>query len=182
MAGNPLIKGVRRIIQFEPDLEFCLRPDFVRGVRMVADFDLSFDMSIAPEHIFNAIELVRQCPDVRFMIDHVAKPHIKAGEMEPWRTHLKKLAGFENVWCKLSGMVTEADHRHWTRDQLKPYIHHAIDCFGFDRLVYAGDWPVVPQVGEYTRWVETLDWAVEDCSPTQRRKLFYDNAIAFYRL
>lgn len=182
LASNPMVKGIRRIIQFEPDLEFCLRPGFVRGVRMLAEFGLSFDVCISSEHMANTIKLIRQCPDVQFIIDHIAKPHIRESEREPWRTHLKTLAGFDNVWCKMSGVVTEADHKHWTREQLKPYIDHVIDCFGFDRLVYAGDWPVVTQASEYTRWVETLEWAVAGCSRTELGKLFHDNAVKFYRL
>lgn len=181
-AENPMVKGIRRIIQFEPDLEFCLRPDFVRGVRMLAEFNLSFDVCIASEHMANTIKLIRQCPDVQFILDHIAKPHIREGEREPWRTHLTTLAGFDNVWCKMSGLVTEADHQHWTREQLKPYIDHVIECFGFDRLVYAGDWPVVTQASEYTRWVDALLWAVEGCTKSEQRKLFHDNAVAFYRL
>jgi L-fuconolactonase len=182
LAANPLVKGIRRIIQYEPDLEFCLREDFVRGVRMLAEFGLSFDLCLAPPQMENTIRLVEQCPGVRFIVDHVAKPNLREGVFEPWRTHLKTLSDFPNVWCKMSGLVTEADHQRWTREQLKPAIDHAIECFGFDRVVFAGDWPVVTLASDYPRWVETLDWAVGNCSPSQRHKLFHDNAVAFYRL
>lgn len=182
LASYPRIKGIRRIIQFEPDLDFCLRPDFVRGVQALPDYGLSFDICVDIRHLANTIELVRQCPDVQFILDHIGKPRIKDQQLDPWREQIKMLAGFPNVWCKMSGLVTEADFQTWTKEQLKPYIDHVIECFGFDRVMYGGDWPVATQASEYPRWVETLLWAVKDCSDSELKKLFYDNAIAFYRL
>lgn len=182
LADNPRVKGVRRIIQFEPDLEFCLRPDFVRGVQALADYNLSFDICIDPRHMPNTIELVKQCPNVAFIVDHIAKPRIKDGELDPWREHMKTFAGLPNVWCKISGVINEADHQTWTKEKLKPYIDHVIACFGFERILFGGDWPVLFQVAEYPQWVETLLWAVQDCSDDELKKLFHDNAIAFYKL
>lgn len=182
LAENSLLRGIRRIIQFEEDIEFCLRPDFVKGVQMLAEFDMNFDVTIIPLQMDSAIKLIEQCPDVRFMIDHCAKPEIRAGLFEPWKTHLRTLADMPNVWCKVSGLATEADYQNWTREQLRPYIDHVIDCFGFDRVCYGGDWPVVTLASEYTRWFETLCWAVEDASESEKRKLFHDNAVVFYRL
>lgn len=182
LAGNPLIKGIRRIIQFEPDPEFCLRPDFVAGVQALADYNLSFDLCINHHQMANTIKMVQQCLDVRFILDHIGKPDIKAQAFEPWKSEMRQLAQLPNVWCKVSGLVTEADHLHWTPDDLKPYIDHVIECFGFDRVMYGGDWPVAYQAAEYPRWVEALEWAVEGCSENELRKLFRDNAIAFYRL
>ncbi len=182
LAANPRVKGIRRIIQFEPDLEFCLRPDFIRGVQALADYNLSFDICIAARHMPNTIELVRQCPNVRFILDHIAKPDIKHQELDPWRDHIKTFASFPNMCCKISGLVTEADHQHWTQEQVKPYIDYVIESFGFDRVIYGGDWPVVIQAAAYTRWVETLLWAVQGCSAEELKKLFHDNAIAFYKL
>lgn len=182
LAANPRVKGIRRIIQFEPDLDFCLRPDFVRGVQALADYNLSFDICIDVRHMVNSLELVRQCPNVQFIVDHIAKPRIKDNLLDPWREHMRTFASFPNVWCKVSGVATEADWKSWTREQLKPYIDHVIECFGFDRIMYGGDWPVATQAIDYPRWVETLHWAVNGCSENELRKLFRDNAIAFYRL
>lgn len=182
LAQNRLVKGVRRIIQFEPDPEFCLRPDFVKGVRMLADYGLSFDICISHGQMVNTVRLVRQCPGVRFILDHIGKPDIKNRALDPWRAEVRTLSEMPNVWCKVSGMVTEADHQTWTREDLRPYIDHVIACFGFDRAAYGGDWPVSCQAAEYPRWVETLAWAVEGASGAERRKLFHDNAVAFYRL
>ncbi|MBN2293296.1 MAG: amidohydrolase family protein [Pirellulales bacterium] len=182
LAENPLLRGIRRIIQFEEDIEFCLQPDFVKGVQMLPEFDMSFDVTIVPLQMENTVKLIRQCPDVHFMIDHCAKPQIREGLLEPWKTHMRTLSEMPNVWCKVSGLVTEADKQNWTQEQLKPYIDHVIDCFSFDRMVFGGDWPVVTLASEYTRWFETLCWAVEDASQSEKRKLFHDNAIIFYRL
>ncbi len=182
LAANPLVKGIRRIIQFEDDLAFCLRPDFVTGVQALADYHLSFDICINHLQLANTIKLVAQCPDVSFILDHIGKPDIKAHLLDPWRQDIQTLAGFPNVCCKISGLVTEADHVNWTSDDLKPYIDHVISAFGFDRVLFGGDWPVATQATTYPRWVETLDWAVSDASPTERRQLFHDNAIGFYRL
>lgn len=182
LAQNPLIKGIRRIIQFEPDPEFCLRPDFVRGVQALPDYGLHFEICIVHTQMANAIKLVEQCPDVTFILDHIGKPDIKHHILDPWKQELAVLAGMANVWCKMSGLVTEADHRHWTREDLRPYIDHVLDTFGFDRTMYGGDWPVASQATEYPGWVETLEWAVAGCSSAERRQLFRENAIAFYRL
>jgi L-fuconolactonase len=182
LAQNPLIRGVRRIIQFEPDLSFCLRPDFVRGVQTLSDYNLSFDICISHVQMANTIRFVRQCPGVRFILDHIGKPDIKNRLLDPWRAEIKALSEMPNVWCKVSGLVTEADHQNWTKEDLKPYIDHIVACFGFDRVVYGGDWPVACQATEYPRWVETLAWAVSGASEAERRKLFHDNAVAFYRL
>ena len=182
LATNPLVKGIRRIIQFEDDIEFCLRPDFVRGVQLLANYNLSFDICINHTQLANTIKLVAQCPNVPFILDHIGKPDIKTQLLEPWQQEIKTLADFPNVWCKISGLVTEADHANWTRNDLKPYIDHVIESFGFDRVMYGGDWPVATQATAYPRWVETLEWAVQGSSTAELHKLFHDNAIDFYRL
>ena len=182
LSSNPLVKGIRRIIQFEPDQEFCLRLDFVRGVQVLPDYDLHFEICISHGQMENTIKMVKQCPDVQFILDHIGKPDIKNQLLEPWKAQLKTLAGFPNVCCKMSGLVTEADMQNWTKEDLKPYIAHVLDCFGFERVMYGGDWPVAFQATEYPRWVETLLWAVGGCSEVELHNLFHDNAAAFYRL
>jgi len=182
LAENPLIKGVRRIIQFEPDIEFCLQPNFVKGVQALAAYNFSFDICIFHPQLANTIKMVQQCPNVKFILDHIGKPDIKNHLLDPWRAEIKQLASLPNVWCKVSGLVTEADHQQWTKEDLKPYIDHVIASFGFDRVMYGGDWPVAYQATEYPRWVETLEWAVNGCSETELRKLFHDNAVGFYKL
>ncbi len=182
LTKDPLVKGIRRIIQFEEDLEFCLRPDFVKGVQLLAEFDLSFDICIAYQHMANTIKLVEQCPKVNFVLDHIGKPDIKNQLFEPWKEQLKTLASFPNVKCKMSGLVVEADHEKWTEADLLPYINHVVETFGYDRIMFGGDWPVVLQASSYKRWVETLFEALKGSSSEELQKLFYHNAVDFYRL
>lgn len=182
LASNSLIKGIRRIIQFEADPEFCLQPDFVRGVQLLARHGLSFDLCINHTQLANTLKLVRQCPNVKFIMDHIAKPDIKTGLLDPWRAEMRELAKFPNVWCKLSGLVTEADCQKWTAAGLRPYIDHVMDCFGFDRVIFGGDWPVSTQATDYPRWVNTVDDALKGASADELHQLYVRNAEAFYRV
>ena len=179
----PLMRGIRRIIQFEEDVEFCLQPDFIRGVQLLPEYELTFDLCIKGDQQFkNTLELVRQCPDVTFMMDHIGKPFIKEGIMEPWAGYIRELAAMPNTWCKISGVANEADMDNWQTDELRPYIDHVIESFGFDRVAFGGDWPVVTLASTWKRWVETLCDIVGGCSEEEKRKLFHDNAAKFYRV
>ncbi len=175
-------RGVRRLIQNQPDPEFMLKPGFLEALRLLPKYNLSFDACIFHPQAANTLKMMRQCPEVSFVLDHIGKPGIKAGLLDPWRTHISEMAALPNVVCKLSGVTTEADHKTWTRDQLRPYIDHVIECFGPDRILYGGDWPVSELAGSYLQWLSTLDWATAAFSPTDKRKLFRDNAIKAYRL
>lgn len=127
--------------------------------------------------------MVRRTPNVRFVLDHIGKPGIRERvDPGPWRENMKTLAGLPNVWCKISGVVTEADHANWTFDEIRPYVEHSLDCFGFERSMYGGDWHVLELAAPYPRWVEMVDTIVADASADERQRLFRDNAIAFYRL
>jgi L-fuconolactonase len=181
-ALGPRVKGVRRLLQAEPDDAFALRPDFVRGVRALADYDFSFDICIFHRQLPAVIELVRCCPEVRFILDHLGKPDIKAGLRDPWQAHIRALAALPNVVCKISGMVTEADHARWTVDDLRPYFETVYDAFGPDRVMFGGDWPVVLLASSYKRWVETVDALTQGLSEDDRRKLWAENAKRVYRL
>ncbi|MBI2939537.1 MAG: amidohydrolase family protein [Chloroflexi bacterium] len=182
LAISPLVKGIRRIIQFEPDPTFAIQPRFVRGVQILPEYGLSFDICIDHRHVANTIKLVGQCPNTRFILDHIGKPNIKDRVLEPWRTGLRDLASFPNVICKMSGLVTEADHQRWTPDDLRPYVEHVLEVFGEDRVAFGGDWPVAFQASTYRRWVETLDALTADLSPRARKKLWAENGRQFYRL
>jgi L-fuconolactonase len=168
------IKGVRRLIQSETDPDFPLR--LVEGVRLLPSYGLSFDICIRHDQLARSIDLVRACPDTRFVLDHLGKPGVKAGLLEPWRSEITQLAALPNVACKVSGLVTEADHERWTAADLERYITHVLDAFGEDRVLFGGDWPVVTHAASYRRWVETL--AAISTSP----KLWRDNARRVYRL
>ncbi len=181
LAQNPLVKSVRRLIQSEA-LGFARQPDFVAGVQLLPQYGLSFDLCIFHPQLPDVIALVQQSPDVSFVLDHVGKPGIKDGLMDPWRDQIQTLANFPNVSCKISGLVTEADHDNWTQEQLKPYIDHVIAAFGIDRVMYGGDWPVSTRATTYPRWVAVLDWATPDLTAAEKDKLFRANATRFYRL
>lgn len=183
LADMPLVKGVRRLIQghaAEPG--WCLRADFVEGVRMLAQYGLSFEVGIYHPQMADAIALVRRCPEVAFILDHIGKPGIKAGVRAPWWEGMRALAELPNVMCKVSGVITEADHAAWTYDQVAPYVAHAIECFGFDRVVFGGDWPVVELAASYAAWVDVIDRVTAGASQAELRKLYRDNAIRHYRL
>jgi L-fuconolactonase len=182
LCENPLVKGVRQIIQYQPDLNFCLRPEFIRGVQSLSDLDLSFDICVTHFHLENTIQFARNCPDVRLILDHIGKPDIKARLYDPWKRHLRSLAEIPNVCCKISGLVKEADVHHWSPDDLRPYIDHVMACFGFERTMFGGDWPLTLPACEYPVWVRTLADALAGCSDHEFRKLFHDNAVSFYRL
>ena len=182
LAEMEQVKAVRRLIEFEPDVDFCLQPGFIEGVRLLARYDLTFDICVKHFQLANAVELVRRCPEVRFMLDHIGKPPIKAGEFDPWRGDIRALAALPNVCCKISGVITEADHDHWRREQVRPYLDHAIEVFGIDRVMFGSDWPVSELTHRYEEWVDIVEWTMSGSAESDMRKLFRDNAISFYRL
>ncbi|MGH7161446.1 MAG: amidohydrolase family protein [Acetobacteraceae bacterium] len=174
--------AIRRLIQTRKDPEFCLRPDFIDGVRLLAHHGWPFDICVLHHQLPQVIALVRRCPEASFVLDHIGKPGIKAGLIEPWRSQITELAGFPNVVCKISGVATEADRAHWTREQLRPYIEHCIRAFGFGRVLFGSDWPVLELAGTYEDWVGIVDEIVAGAPVVDRRKLFRDTAIRVYRL
>jgi len=141
-----------------------------------------FEITVSPVHMPNVLKLIDRCPGVRFILDHLGNPNIKDGEREPWPTHVKALAECTNVYCKVSGAATNADLENWKREDFVPFVETVFDAFGFDRVIYAGDWPHALRAIEYVQWVETLDWLARNRSDRERRKLFRENAIDFYRL
>ncbi|MBD3420421.1 MAG: amidohydrolase family protein [Chitinivibrionales bacterium] len=182
LSRNRLVKGIRRIIQFEPDLNFCLQPDFIAGVRMLREFGMTFDICIDYRHTRVARQFAAQIPDVPMVIDHIGKPDIKGGGVDPWRSEMKELAALPHIHCKVSSLATEADHEKWTIDDIRPYVDHIFECFGFERTFFAGDWPVSGMAATYPTCVETLEKLVEGCSQDELHKLFHDNAEKFYSL
>ena len=181
LACHPLVRGVRH--HFEHDaLDYCARPEFIAGVRQLPAAGLSFDICCKHPQLPAVIALVRACPDTRFILDHAGKPGIRAGLLDPWRDHLRQLAAFPNLVCKFSGLVTEADHAHWTPAQLQPYVSHLLQTFGPSRLLFGGDWPVAKLATGYTRWLETARAFVAHLSPADQHAIFHDNAARTYRL
>lgn len=179
LAAMSRVRGVRRLLQDEA-LGFATQPDFIQGVRLLAEYDLSFDVCIRHFQIPDVIALVDRCPDVRFVLDHLGKPGIKAREVDAWQRNIELLARYTNVNCKLSGMVTEAS-AEWTAADLQPYIETVVSAFSYDRLMYGSDWPVVRSAATYHRWWDILNQLVSREEP-DRKRLFFDNAKAFYRI
>lgn len=182
LSTRSLVRGVRRLLQGESDLDFCLRPEFIAGVKSVAEFGFTFDVCIRHEQLPAVTELVRHVPEVQFVLDHFGKPPVKAGQVEPWTTQLRELAKLPNVACKISGLATEADWQNWNAEQLRPYFETALAAFGYDRVLFGGDWPVSTLATSYQRWLETVWELTAGASETDRQKLFQTNAEKIYRI
>ncbi|HEY1110534.1 MAG TPA: amidohydrolase family protein [Opitutaceae bacterium] len=181
LAELPAVRGIRRLLQNER-ADYCVQPDFVRGVKLLPKYGLSFDLCIKHPQLTHVIALVRQCPEVTFILDHIGKPDIKAGTLDPWRAELGQLAQLDNVWCKLSGLATEADCEAWTANDLRPYISHTLECFGPGRVLFGGDWPVSTLATDYPRWVATVDEALRGCSAEELQRVYVRNAERVYRV
>lgn len=182
LSKNKLVKGIRRIIQFESDLDFCLQPGFIEGVKMLSEYGFTFDICISYIHNKNTLKFVEQCQDIPMVLDHIGKPDIKNRLLHPWKEEIKELSQFGNVFCKFSSLATEADHENWTIDDIRPYADHIIECFGFERTIFAGDWPVSTLAADFPVCVNTILELVKGCSEADLKKLFHDNAVKFYKL
>lgn len=181
LAATEKVRGVRRIFQDEPDPAFCLRPDFVTGVRALADYGLSFDLCLKHPQLQATIGLADACPKVPMVLDHIAKPGIRAGLIQPWADQMRDLARRENVVCKLSGVATEAGP-DWTPETLRPYMDVALEAFGPSRIMFGGDWPVSTLAITYPAWVALVDDLIRDLSEAEQRQIYCETARAFYRL
>ncbi len=179
---GPLVKGVRRNVQDEQDPAFCVQPSFVRGVRMLAEYGFSCDLCVRHYQLAATVELVRQCPQVSFVLDHLGKPDIKGAALESWSTQLQRLAACPNVWCKLSGLVTEADRQQWQVEDLRPYMDHVLAVFGHQRVMFGSDWPVVLQAASYARWIDVLGELTRHLPVESQRDIWHHTAQRFYRL
>ena len=180
-AANPKFVGVRHIVQSEPN-DFLLREDFQRGISKLARFDLTYDILIYPRQLPAALEFVAKFPDQKFVIDHMAKPFIADCEIEPWATQMHAIAKFPNVYCKLSGMVTEAKWPHWTTRELFSFGHSIIQSFGPSRVMIGSDWPVCLVAGEYREIMEAYESFAEDLSPDERAMVLGRTAKEFYKV
>ena len=176
------LRGFRHIAQAEPDDRFLVRDDFVKGVAQLRTFGFTYDILIYPRQLPAAIELVAALPEQNFVIDHCAKPEVKFGKISPWATHIKEIAQNRNVFCKVSGLVTEADWKHWKADDLKPYLDVVFDAFGAERLMFGSDWPVCLLAGTYRQVMQLLEDYAKGFSLADKDKIFGGNAARFYRL
>lgn len=174
--------GFRHVIQAEPDDRFMLRQDFQRGIGMLADFGYTYDILIYPKQLPAAIELAQRFPKQPFIIDHLAKPEIKGARISEWAGHMRTIAQNPNVYCKVSGMITEADWQTWRSEEFRPYLDVVFDAFGPDRLIFGSDWPVCLLAGTYSRVKQLIVDYLADFPETDRAKIFGANAVHFYGL
>lgn len=182
LSRHPKLKGIRHVIQDEPDEQFMLDPAFLRGVKMLPQFGLTYDLLIYERHLPTALQFVSYLGDVPIVVDHIAKPDIAKQELEPWRENILSLAQNPQVYCKLSGMVTEADWRHWDYDHLAPYLDTVLNAFGTDRLMIGSDWPVCRLAARYDQVLDIVERCLSGLSGAEREQVYYKNALNFYQL
>jgi len=186
VVRHPRLVGIRHLVQFEPDDGWLARPDVIAGLRALAGRGLAYDLLLTPPQLRRVPELSERVPDLDMVVDHLAKPNIKDGALEPWASDLRAAARNPRLCCKLSGMVTEADHATWTRADLRPYVEVALEAFGTDRVMYGSDWPVCTLAAGYDRVHEALARTLEDilgrAAGAVGAAIFRDNAARFYKL
>jgi len=180
-AGNPKLVGIRHIVQSEPD-DFLLQPDFLRGISLLEEFDLAYDILIYTQHLLIAAEFAERFPRQRFVLDHLAKPPIKSGAVDLWARGLRKLASLPNVFAKVSGLVTEADWSAWKPESIRPYLDVAFECFGPSRLMIGSDWPVCTVAASYTQVLNLVKDYLSRYAAEEREAVLGGNAAKFWRL
>lgn len=182
LASDPRLRGLRHVLQDEPDPNYMLRDDFNAGIRQLQAFGLTYDILIFERHLPQTIEFVDRHPHQVFVLDHIAKPRIKAAALSPWRENIRKLAERQNVYCKISGMVTEADWAAWTPQQMSLYIDVVLEAFGARRLMFGSDWPVCLLASAYPKWVMLMEEALKPLSIAEQERIWAGTAIEAYRL
>lgn len=179
---HPKFKGVRHIVQDEPQDDWILQPQVLQSINNLSQFDLTYDILIFPKQLKYIPKLIEICPNVSFVVDHLAKPPIASGEIASWKKDLKAVSEFPQVYCKLSGLVTEADHKNWKKDDLQPYVETALDLFGANRLMFGSDYPVCLLAADYQKVLETYQLFLRNLSEDEQNQIMRENAIRFYNL
>jgi L-fuconolactonase len=182
LAANKKLKAMRHVVHDEPDDFYILREDFNRGVALLKQFDLRYDILIFERHLRQTIEFVDRHPGQIFILDHIAKPRIKDGLLEPWRNNLTNLALRHNVYCKLSGMLTEANWSTWIESELRPYVEVVLEAFGPKRIMFGSDWPVLLAAGSYQRWIEVVRRMIRSLSVDEQEWIMGRTATEAYQL
>lgn len=177
-----LLKGWRHVVQEEQDHNFLLRPDFLRGISYLEKYNFTYDILIFPHQLGATLEFVKHFPHQKFVIDHIAKPYIKDGFYEGWAALMKAIGKHQHVYCKLSGMITEADYNSWTSGEIIPYMELALEAFGADRLMFGSDWPVCLVAGNYGQVKDVVRNYIDKLGPDEQNAIMGLNAIDFYNL
>lgn len=181
-SKNPKLVGVRHVVQDEPDDRFMMGDDFRRGIKLLPDFDLTYDILIFEKHLSIACKFVDLFPSQRFVLDHMAKPLIREGKLEPWKTNIRRLAAYPNVYCKVSGMVTEADWNQWKTEDFLPYLDVVFEAFGPERIMFGSDWPVCTLAATYQQVMEIISKYIRQFSAEEQAAILGKNAQRFYKL
>lgn len=176
------LKGFRHIVQGEPDPAFIIREDFCRGIHLLSKYNFTYDILVYPVQLPAVAMFVQKFPDHRLVIDHLAKPYIKTGDVDNWAKHMRAIAQHPHVYCKLSGMITEADWNNWEPAHFAPFLEVCLEAFGPDRLLFGSDWPVCQVAGSYSQVKGIVTDFISHLSPTEQAKIMGGNAIAFYGL
>ena len=179
---HKIIKGFRHVVQGEPDHNFLLRPNFLNGIAALQEFGYTYDILVFPHQLGAVLEFVKRFPNMNFVIDHIAKPYIKDGFYHGWAAHMQEIAKHENVYCKISGMITEADYSSWTPESLRPYMQLALKAFGTKRLMFGSDWPVCLVAGNYKQVKTLVTDFISILSNNEQQDIMANNAIKFYNL
>jgi predicted TIM-barrel fold metal-dependent hydrolase len=181
LALLPKVRGVRRVLHTQPDA-LSQGPRFAENLRLLPGFGFSFDLCVLARQLPLAIGLARRCPEVGFILDHCGVPDIRGGGLDPWRSHIAEIASLPNVTCKISGLVAYADPATWSARGLRPWFDHVLEHFGWDRVMWGGDWPVCTIAATLAQWAEATRELAQGASEPQRAKLFHENAERAYRL
>ena len=182
LPGAEYLKGIRDIAQDHPDPNYLAKPETISNVRKLGKLGITFDLLTKTPELRAAIELVRACPDVQFVMDHISKPYIAKKEIEPWKNLMSELATFPNVLCKVSGLVTEANWKDWKVKDFKPYVDHVIEIFTPQRLMFGSDWPVANLGGTYAEVVELAEALTSGFSPSESESFWHKTAASAYRI
>ena len=182
LSAHPKFKGVRHLVESEPADDWLAQPAVLHGLEALTVQQLSYDLLVHTRHLRHVRVVAERCPDLRLVIDHMAKPPIASGEFQEWSKEFRPLAKFPNIYCKLSGLVTKANWNSWRTDDLRPYIDYALDSFGPDRMMFGSDHPVCLLAASYERVLESFREALKDLNDDERTKIFRENALGFYRL
>jgi L-fuconolactonase len=182
LSPHAKLKSVRHLLHDEPDDFYILREDFNRGIKSLQDFGLRYDLLIFERHIPQTIQFVDRHPNQILILNHIAKPRIRQGVVSPWKENLTELARRENVFCKLSGLVTEASWQSWTEADLDPYLQVVLTAFGAKRVMFGSDWPVLLLGSTYRRWVDTVRRGISHLSEYEQERIVGKTAVEVYRL
>ena len=180
-SSNNLLKGVRHIVQAEPD-DFMLGEKFKYGISLLTQFGLTYDILVLPPQLPATIQFVNKFPSQKFVIDHMAKPNIKKGEMVAWKNNMEELAKSPNIYCKISGLVTEADWKNCKKEDFSPYLDLIFKAFGVDRIMFGSDWPVCKLAAEYRQQLEIIESYISSFSSEDKKKIMGENTIRFYNI